>query len=226
MTSNFTVATTLATCVLAVGSIVAGIFAYRTWKEQRRESNTQVEASQQAATERLRHQAIGLVVWMDYDEAPPVTHAGFTRWPQLTVVNHSDAPAYEILVGWGATFTGVQPSDEVEASVTSKHPLIPPNTKVPVDMPDEAALRAEFGTGADFAKDIDAYVEFDDAAGHRWRRFATGLLQEVRVSPSSRAVSHIAPPPVFPASAPSEGGELRIWGRQPHPGRLPSKREP
>ena len=60
-TSNYTIVTTAATCVLAIASIVAGVFAYRTWKAQKAGTESQVEVATKTAPvstpscQRLRH---------------------------------------------------------------------------------------------------------------------------------------------------------------------------
>ena len=48
-TSNYTIVTTAATCVLAIASIVAGVFAYRTWKAQKAGTESQVEVATKTA---------------------------------------------------------------------------------------------------------------------------------------------------------------------------------
>ncbi len=48
-TSNYTIVTTAATCVLAVASIVAGIFAYRTWQAQKTGTESQIDVATKTA---------------------------------------------------------------------------------------------------------------------------------------------------------------------------------
>jgi hypothetical protein len=203
MTSNFDIATAVATCVLAVASIVAGVFAFLAWKDQRKGTGAQVElardtkpvleqqlpvikaqlvASEQAASDRIRGQAVQLVAWIDYAVSDSSRAAGTTsgRWPQLVIANTATSPAWNLTIGWGAYFEGLSPEDEVRVVDTSTRlRQILPNDRIQLAMPDLSELREMFGAGDDFAGALDAYVEFDDANGHRWQRFTTGALRQI-----------------------------------------------
>ena len=141
----------------------------------------QLEAARQASRDRRRAQAVRLVAWVTCTAEPAVAstvHEGL--WPRIMVVNHSDSPAYNVTLGWGATFRGAPPNAEVtEVDRSTDIRLIAPGATLERDMPDLDALRTLFTDGEDYAEMIDAYVEFDDADGHRWQRFTSGQLRQV-----------------------------------------------
>ena len=176
----------IATVILALGAIITAIFAVLAWRNQSAEVSLQRKELERVAADRRRAQASRVFIWHDvkpgedavqiHAMGPDAQNLTIEQWPDSTlntqiwlivihVRNTSEQPTYDLMLRWrtgSADWKGPEQWPFLEPDANEEH----------------ARYAAVPGTEPMNTEQLDAVLEFRDAAGVRWLRRIDGELQE------------------------------------------------